>query len=79
MMWGFHGYGLGAAGMGLGMILFWGLIIVAVIVLVRGFGAHRSNDDVGPRRKTPLDILRERYASGEIDQSEFQQRKHDLS
>jgi putative membrane protein len=80
MMWGYDGfgYGYGGAGMGIGMLLFWGLIIVAIVVLARGFGARHGNSEPRPREKTALDILRERYAKGEIDKAEFEQKRSDL-
>jgi len=77
MMWGYHGYGFG--GMGIGMILFWVLIIAAIIVLVRGFGSRSGGNDFRPASKTPLDILGERYARGEIDKDEFETKRRDLS
>lgn len=76
MMWGVDGFGGG--GMGIGMLLFWGLIIAAVVVLVRGFGAGSTGGTANVQDRTPLDVLRERYAKGEIDKSDFEQRKRDL-
>jgi putative membrane protein len=73
MMWGYNGFGGG--GMGIGMLLFWGLIVALVLVLVRALGS-RSGDE---RHRTPLDILRERYAKGEIDKAEFEQKRRELS
>ena len=66
--------------MGIGMLLFWGLIIFAVVMLVRGFGGMSGFAASEPRvrDKTPLDILAERYARGEIDKTEFEQRRNDL-
>jgi len=64
------------------MILFWVLIIVGVITLVRWLTASASRRDQGmppPLHKTPTDILRERYARGEIDREEFMQRLEDLN
>lgn len=78
MMWGYHGLGFGAGWMGLGMLLFWGLVIFAVVMLVRGFGGRSGFAGCHPRDKTPLDILAERYAKGEIDKSEFEQKRNDL-
>jgi len=79
MMWGFDGFGFGGGGMGFGMLLIWGLVIAAIVVLVRGFGARPGNSDTRVRDSTPLDILRERYATGEIDKNEFGQMRRDLS
>ncbi len=68
MMWGASGM------MGLGFI-FWVLVIVAVGVLVWWLiGQPRA-----PRRDSALDILRERYARGEIDRNEFEARRRDLT
>ena len=66
--------------MGIGMLLFWGLIIFGVVMLARGFGGSSSSGAGVPtvRDKTPLDILRGRYARGEIDKAEFVQKRSDL-
>lgn len=77
MMWGYDGYGFGG-GMGIGMLLFWGLIIFAVVMLARGFGGGAGASQPRLRDKTPLDILGERYARGEIDRAEFEQKRSDL-
>ena len=79
MMWGYDGFGYGGFGMGIGMLLFWGLIIAAIVVLIRGFGASSRSDAARLPQKTALDILRERYARGEIDKAEFEEKRRDLS
>jgi putative membrane protein len=80
MMWGYDGYGFGGGGMGIGMLVFWALMIVAFVVLVRGLGTSRAGENIPVSRvKTPLDILGERYAKGEIDKSEFEQKRRDLA
>jgi putative membrane protein len=64
-------------GMGLSMILFWALIIVAIVALVRWLnGRDRAGDD--QRSEKPLDVLKRRYARGEIDKEEFHERKRVL-
>jgi len=78
-MWGYDGFGYGGFGMGIGMLLFWGLIIVAIVVLVRGSGGRSGGDTPRLPEKTALDILRERYARGEIDKAEFEEKRRDLS
>lgn len=80
MMWGYDGFGFGGGAMGFSMLLFWVLIVAAVVALVRGFGGGRSGrGDPGPCERTALDILAERYARGEIDKTEFEQKRHDLA
>jgi len=67
--------------MGIGMLLFWGLITFGVVWLVRGFSASKDAVAHEPRLRdaTPLDILGMRYARGEIDKAEFEQRRSDLA
>jgi len=79
------GYGpdwhMGGGGLGIGMLLFWGLIIFAVIMLVRGFAGPTNlfAGGSGVHDKTALDLLGERYAKGEIGKAEFEQKRNDLS
>lgn len=77
-MWGHMGdYGWGWGGMWLGIALFWGLVAAAVVMLVRY--SMRYGDAGGrEREKSALDILKERYARGEIGREEFQQKKQDM-
>jgi putative membrane protein len=78
MMDGNWGYGgPGWFGMGFGMLLFWGLLIVGVIVLVRWLAAGRR-DPAPPPHASALDILAQRYARGEIDRAEYEQKRRDL-
>jgi putative membrane protein len=70
-MFGWHGY---AGGM---MWIFWILIIVAIIGLA-GFVTRRSSDH-SALEKSAMEILKERYARGEIDREEFEQKKKDLN
>ena len=74
------GIGFGAGwGMGFGgpfMILTWVLVIAAIVVLVKWLAD--SSTDRSARDKAPLEILRERYARGEIDRQEYEQKRRDL-
>jgi len=72
MMWD-HGWGL----YGVMHLLWWGLAALVVVMLLRR-GYHRH--DHGPQSQDrALAILRERYARGEIDKTEFEARKRDLA
>lgn len=84
MMYNNWGYGLGFGFGWIFMLLFWGLIIWGVIALVRGFsGNHKDGGCCGghakdTQSKSPQDILDERYAKGEIDKEEYEEKKNNL-
>jgi putative membrane protein len=69
MMGGFWGIG-----MMLMMLLFWLLVIAAIVLGIRWLLSQSR----GPRSDSALEILRERYARGEINKEEFEARKRDL-
>lgn len=60
------------------MLVFWGFIIWAIIVLIRG-GFRKWHMRGHETEKSPLDILKERYAKGEIDKKEFEEKGKDLT
>ena len=74
-MWGHMG--MWGGGMGFGMLLFWGLLIAAIVMLVRCFSGSGLCEKPD-REKSALDLLKERYARGEIERDEFEQKKRDL-
>jgi putative membrane protein len=67
------GYG---GGMGIMGLLFWGLVIVVIISLIAR--ARSPVDSTTSRPYDPLEILKQRYARGEIDKDQFKALRHDL-
>jgi putative membrane protein len=71
--WG-GGWGFGA----IGMVLWWILIILGIVLLARwllsGSPGRGGNAPTG----RALEVLKERYARGEIDKQEYEQKKRDL-
>lgn len=59
------------------MALFWILIIMGIVAILRGSGTGNSGNRDMPR-KTPLEILQDRYARGEIEREEYEQKRRDL-
>lgn len=76
MMGWIDGYGWMGPGW-IVMIIFWALVVAAAIALVRWFGM-RDRESGDARRRTPLEILQERYARGEIERDEYEQKRRDL-
>ncbi|MEK7471039.1 MAG: SHOCT domain-containing protein [Patescibacteria group bacterium] len=81
MMYGiFNGYGgwgagsmMGWFGGGIMMLLFWGAVIYFIVWIVRNNKTNGTESG-----KKALDILKERYAKGEIEKKEFEEKKKDL-
>jgi putative membrane protein len=67
-------------GIGIIMIIFWIVLIGALILLVSGVinsirGTQQNEDDL----RNPLEILKQRYARGEIDKAEYEDKRRSLS
>jgi len=60
------------------MLLLWGFVIFGVICAVRWLIVRSKPDGNNFHSETPLEILKKRYARGEISKDEFEQRKKDL-
>ena len=75
-------YGMGMhMGWGwLGMILFWSIPILLVLVAIKYLfpGASRLNAGSRDDRNKALEVLEERYARGEIDREAFLKMRDDL-
>lgn len=75
------GWGAMMAG-GLGMLVFWGLVLGLVVWAVRGFGGsnpqHPPSSTQPGSQPTALEILQARYARGEISREEYETIRRDL-
>jgi|SRR3989338_8747407 len=65
------------------MVLWWVLIIAGIVALIKWLmnqsrEPRRRDKPTSPTGGSALEILRERYAKGEINQSEFEEKKKDL-
>ena len=74
MYYGDHMSGWGWALAGVGMVAFWGLVITGIVLLVRSVGQSRQRSDQPPPTRTPEQVLADRFARGEIDETEYQNR-----
>lgn len=63
------GWGLGP----FSMIIFWILVIVVIVILINWSAGQVKGTD-----ESALEILKKRYAKGEIGKEEFEAKKKDL-
>ncbi|MEO7350549.1 MAG: SHOCT domain-containing protein [Marmoricola sp.] len=60
------------------MVVFWGLVVVALIALFRGTTRSGTTDGTAVREQDPLELLDSRFARGEIDAEEYHTRREAL-
>lgn len=59
------------------MWIFWILLIVFIIWGIKAFNINTSNND-NTGKESPLEILKKRFARGEIDDQEFNSKRKEL-
>lgn len=72
----FDGGGFGWFGHGFGwlfMVLVWVLVIAGVVALIKWLGSSPTR-----RGETPLEIIKARYARGEISKKEYERMRREL-
>jgi putative membrane protein len=77
-MWG----GMDGWGWGMGIVhglLWWAILVLGIIVLVRFLAGEPGRPGAQAPADTALDILKKRYARGEIGREEFEEKKRDLA
>jgi putative membrane protein len=60
------------------MIIIWAMIIIGIVLLIRWIVASSAKGEGGGAGESPMDILKRRYAAGEIGREEFEEKKKDL-
>lgn len=75
--WGVGGMGFGWLSMG----LFWLVVLAGLVFAIKWFSDQSSPAaaGAGPRGKSAMEILQERYARGDIQRDEYEQKKKDLT
>lgn len=74
MYWGYYRWGMGVGWFM--VIAFWVLVILGIVLFIKFVfksGRHVDSED------SALDILRKRYARGEIDREEFHRIEDDIT
>ena len=72
MYWGHEMMGWGG---GFFMIAFWVAVIVGIALLVKWIMATSGKGEGVPAKESPMEILKRRYAAGEIGKEEFEEKK----
>ena len=65
--------------MGLGMIIFWGLVIFGVVWLVRTLTDHRTAGTGAQPEPSALDVLDRKLAEGAISVDDYRERRRLLT
>jgi putative membrane protein len=76
--WGYDGYGpMGGWNIfgGIMMLAFWVIVITLIVIAVKKMSGFSKYDN---HNNSALDILKGRYAKGEIDKREFEEKKKDI-
>lgn len=91
LIWGGQGYGYGMMGsgmmggfgwMGLSSLLWLvllGVIIWAIVAWARGISQPGGSESASGRADSALEVLKKRYARGEINKEEYEEKKKDLA
>ena len=71
-----YGYGMMSGGYSILGLIFWILVLIGLVLLIKylweGGAAKREHESA-------LEILKKRYAKGEINKEEFEEKKKDLT
>jgi putative membrane protein len=73
--WMMGGYGMGWFG-GIFMVIFWIAVVIGIVFLIRWL--VQSTRGGAGSAESALEILKRRYAAGEINKKEYEQKKKDL-
>ena len=73
-----EGWGMGWFGI-IFMLIFWVMVIVGLVSLIKWLIQTTSREQSEAGGGRVLDILKERYARGEIDKRKFKEMRKDLS
>jgi putative membrane protein len=75
MFWYDHDMsGWGYAGMAIGMVLFWALVLGGIVALVRLASGDQSSRYSTPSKPDAQQLLAIRFARGEINEAEYRQK-----
>lgn len=68
----------GGSGMEIGWVFGWIILAIIIGLVVRGICSPRKRNSDAPEKDEAVEILKKRYARGEISEEEFEHMKHEL-
>ena len=68
---------MNTTGMGLAMLIFW-IVVLLIVVFIVWTLIGRSGSSSGSTQEGAMDILKKRYAHGEISEEEFEHKRKEL-
>jgi putative membrane protein len=71
-----YGWGMGFGFGAIAMIIFWVLLILGIVYLIKMVAGSSKKEG---KQETAIDILKMRYAKGEISKEEYEKIKDDLT
>ncbi len=71
-----YGWGMGFGFGAIAVIIFWVLLILGIVYLIKMVAGSSKKEG---KQETAIDILKMRYAKGEISKEEFEKIKDDLT
>jgi putative membrane protein len=74
MGWGSQGNGMGGFGW-IAMVFFWIFIVAGIVLLVRYLSTGHGSGTAAGKDRDPMQVLKERYARGEIRTEEYKERR----
>jgi putative membrane protein len=57
-----------------GMLVFWAILVIGVVALLRHYMSRRDGQGSEPPSTSAIEILRERFARGELNEEEYSRR-----
>ena len=76
--WAMGHHGMMGGGMGIVMMIFWIVLVAAVVLLFSGLVNGLRGTKQNQEGLSALEIIKQRYARGEIDKTEFEEKQCDL-
>ncbi len=70
-----YGYGMMGGGWWILMFIFWILVLIGIVLLIKYLWEHGG---AKAGQESALEILKTRYAKGEISKEEFEEKKKDI-